>query len=114
VSSTPPRARLSHEEPEAGNLHIRICEGWGGATPSSTRRLGAAAWPRVARAQQPAMPLIGYLSPQDDTSKYETVPFLRGLKETGYVEGQNVGPKWPTGFASCQPAPTRRARSGVL
>ena len=27
VSSTPPRARLSHEEPEAGNLHIRVCEG---------------------------------------------------------------------------------------
>jgi putative tryptophan/tyrosine transport system substrate-binding protein len=44
----------------------------------------------VARAQQPAMPVIGYLSPQDHTSKYETVPFLRGLKETGYVEGQNV------------------------
>jgi putative tryptophan/tyrosine transport system substrate-binding protein len=50
----------------------------------------AAAWPVVARAQQPAIPLIGYLSSQDDTSKYETVPFLRGLKETGYVEGQNV------------------------
>src|SRR6516225_6997533 len=27
VSSAPPRARLSHEEPEAGNLHIRVCEG---------------------------------------------------------------------------------------
>jgi putative tryptophan/tyrosine transport system substrate-binding protein len=50
----------------------------------------AAAWPVVAEAQRPRMPLIGYLSPQDDTSKYETVPFLRGLKETGYVEGQNV------------------------
>jgi putative tryptophan/tyrosine transport system substrate-binding protein len=50
----------------------------------------AAAWPVVARAQQGTVPVIGYLSPQDDTSKYETVPFLRGLKETGYVEGQNV------------------------
>jgi hypothetical protein len=27
VSSTPPRARLSHEEPDAGKLHIRVCEG---------------------------------------------------------------------------------------
>ena len=40
----------------------------------------------VARAQQPAMPVVGWLSPQ---SAY-TIPFLQGLKETGYVEGQNV------------------------
>jgi len=46
----------------------------------------AAAWPVVARAQQPAMPVVGWLSPQ---SAY-TIPFLQGLKETGYVEGQNV------------------------
>jgi putative ABC transport system substrate-binding protein len=38
------------------------------------------------------MPVIGYLSPQsaDDDYKKDTVPFLQGLKETGYVEGQNV------------------------
>src|SRR6516165_3736369 len=53
----------------------------------------AVAWPVVARAQQAAMPVIGYLSPQsaDDDYKITTVvPFLQGLKETGYVEGQNV------------------------
>jgi putative tryptophan/tyrosine transport system substrate-binding protein len=53
----------------------------------------AAAWPLVVRAQQPAMPVIGVLnSPSaDDYSKnLITVPFLQGLKETGYVEGQNV------------------------
>jgi putative ABC transport system substrate-binding protein len=52
----------------------------------------AAAWPVVARAQQAAMPVVGYLSSQsaDDDYKNVTVPFLQGLKETGYVEGQNM------------------------
>ena len=52
----------------------------------------AAAWPVAARAQQPAMPVIGYLSPNSAEADYKivTVPFLQGLKETGYVEGQNV------------------------
>jgi len=51
-----------------------------------------AAWPVVARAQQPAMPVVGYLGTQsaDDEYKNITVPFLRGLKETGYVEGRDV------------------------
>jgi putative ABC transport system substrate-binding protein len=51
----------------------------------------AAAWPAVARAQQPGMPVIGFLSSQaNDNYKNITIPFLQGLKETGYVEGQNV------------------------
>jgi putative ABC transport system substrate-binding protein len=52
----------------------------------------AAAWPVVARAQQPAMPVVGFLSAQsaDDDFKNITVPFFQGLKETGYGEGQNV------------------------
>ena len=49
-----------------------------------------AAWPVVARAQQTAMPVIGRLSQQADDYENVTVPFLQGLKETGYVEGQNV------------------------
>jgi putative ABC transport system substrate-binding protein len=51
----------------------------------------AAAWPVVGRAQQSAMPVIGFLSSQAaDDFKSFTVSFLQGLKETGYVEGQNV------------------------
>jgi putative ABC transport system substrate-binding protein len=49
-------------------------------------------WPEVARAQQPSMPVIGYLGTQSANDDYKnvTVPFLQGLKETGYVEGRNV------------------------
>jgi putative ABC transport system substrate-binding protein len=51
----------------------------------------AAAWPLVAQAQQSGMPVIGFLSPESaDDSKFLLVPFLQGLKETGYVEGENV------------------------
>ena len=52
----------------------------------------ATAWPVVVRAQQAAMPVVGYLSTEspDDEYKNFTGPFLQGLKETGYVEGQNV------------------------
>jgi putative ABC transport system substrate-binding protein len=50
----------------------------------------AAAWPMVARAQA-AMPVVGFLGTQSaDDSKIATVPFLQGLREIGYVEGQNV------------------------
>jgi putative ABC transport system substrate-binding protein len=53
----------------------------------------AAAWPVAARAQQPAVPVVGILSDQsadDAESKNFTVAFLQSLKDSGYVEGQNV------------------------
>ena len=52
---------------------------------------GVAAWPVLGWAQQAAMPVVGFLSSQAaDDFENLTVSFLQGLKETGYVEGQNV------------------------
>ena len=50
-----------------------------------------AAWPVMAWAQQPPMTVIGYLFTQSaDDFRFLTVQFFLGLKEAGYVEGQNV------------------------
>jgi putative tryptophan/tyrosine transport system substrate-binding protein len=51
----------------------------------------AAVWPVAARAQKPAMPVIGWLcSGSPDTWALYVTAFRRGLKETGYIEGQNL------------------------
>jgi len=67
----------------------------------------ATSWPRAARAQQPAMPAIGYLSGgrlegQTDT----TAAFKQGLSETGYIEGKNVAIeyRWANGQYEQLPA----------
>ena len=52
---------------------------------------GGTAWPIVARAQQPAMPVVGFMNIMSPESiPHWVAAFHQGLKDTGFVEGQNV------------------------
>ena len=50
----------------------------------------AVAWPVIARAQQPALPVIGFLHSESDTLPERLRGFRQGLKDTGFVEGENL------------------------
>jgi putative ABC transport system substrate-binding protein len=67
----------------------------------------AVAWPVVARAQQPAMPVVGYLSSRSPEDTKHLLPaFIDGLAQSGYVDGQNVSIeyRWARGQYNLLPA----------
>ena len=68
---------------------------------------GAAVWPLSARAQQPALPVVGFINGgSDDASARSAAAFRKGLNEIGYVEGQNVTVEyhWLEGHYNSLPA----------
>jgi putative ABC transport system substrate-binding protein len=81
---------------------------------------GAAAWPLAARAQQPAMPGIGYLGVNSFGAVAHLLAIVRqGLAEAGYVEGRNVTIEYRVAegqggapFSACDVLPARIGRGG--
>src|SRR5215472_127595 len=67
---------------------------------------GAAVWPRTARAQQPAMPVVGYLgSTTPEMSSKRLAAFRKGLRDAGFEEGKNVAIefRWADGHEERMP-----------
>src|SRR5262245_43395939 len=71
---------------------------------------GAVAWPLAARAQQPGMPVIGFLNPASPDGMGDRLRgFRRGLKESGYVEGENVAVEYRWGDNQVERVPALAA-----
>jgi putative ABC transport system substrate-binding protein len=72
----------------------------------------AATWPLRASAQQPALPLVGFLSVGTNSDTHRVGAFRRGLAETGYIEGWNVAVEYR--FAQNQPARLRALAADLV
>ena len=71
---------------------------------------GAAAWALAARAQQPAMPMVGFLSSLSASDRARVVtPFHRGLGEEGFVEGRTVAIEYRFAGNRNEPLPSPRS-----
>src|SRR3979409_1981128 len=76
---------------------------------------GATSWPFTAMAQQPAMPVVGFLTSRTaQQAEYLLPSFRAGLKESGYAEGQNVAAASRHGGLPARPAHNPAPPAGGL
>ena len=70
----------------------------------------AAAWPLIARAQPPSVPVIGFLSTRSpENSKYLVAAFHKGLASGGFTEGQNVAVEYRWAYGQYDRLPAQAA-----
>src|SRR5262252_8358365 len=78
-----------------------------------TLLVGAAVWPFAADAQPSAVPIVGFVHLTSvETNRENLATFRRGLEETGYVEGQELGDRIPVGTRSKRSVPGATHRIG--